>query len=401
MMHAHAFTKGLALLVVPVILAACGNTSSGTPPTPAAHSPAASPFAFPTPVLNGLTPPPKATVTCASKIPSGAKLGLVTLRGGTGIVVRDVTDVGNPVSRCSISGGGYLRFVNSTHISYIVMASSDLGAAGALYLVDLQTQVTTLVRAWAYGGYLSWVYAWSPDGQALTYLNSDQTGVAWHLLSASGDRILSTLGPVAARNVNLDVDDGTVGFSADGKYVALEETFTYQYKGQVTGTAPPFQVVRVTDGKLIYSRTDGTMATWSAGATRLYFRAASGVMSWDASGQVATVAAGLSWIHPWPSADGKHIAYTTLDAQGNHKAAVMDLGGGPAIQLSAEPRVGASFLTTDLVWYAGETICTTVTPCGLGGPPLSGVTYLSDLAGVETESKDHDFYDSWPHVVGQ
>jgi hypothetical protein len=393
----RAVTKGLALIVVPVMLAACGNTSSSTNPTPAAHSPASSPFAFPSPVLNGLTPPPKVTVTCASRIPSGAKLGLVTLRGGTGIVVRDVTDVGNPVSRCSFSGGGHLRFVNGTHVSYIVMSSSDLGASGALYLVDLQTQVTTLVRAWAYGGYLSWVYAWSADGRALTYLNSDQAGVAWHLLSASGDRILSTLGPVPARNVNLDVDDGMVGFSADGQYVALEETFT----GKATGAAPPFQVVRVADSKLVYSRTDGTMATWSAGATRLYFRATTGVMSWDPSAQVATAAAGLSWIHPWPSADGKHIAYTTLDAQGNHKAAVMDLSGGPAIQLSAEPRVGASFLTSELVWYAGETICTTVTPCGLGGPPLSGVTYLSDLAGVETESKDHDFYDSWPHLVGQ
>ena len=79
----------------------------------------------------------------------------------------------------------------------------------------------------------------------------------------------------------------------------------------------------------------------------------------------------------------------------------MDLTGAPTIALSTEPRVGAAFLTSELVWYAGETICTTVTPCGLGGPPLSGVTYISDLAGVENESKDHDFYDSWPHVVGQ
>ena len=393
----RAFTKGLALIVVPVVLAACGNTSSGTHPSPTTQSPASSPFAFPSPTLNGLTPPPKATVTCASRIPAGSKLALVTLRGGSGIVVRDVTDVAQPVTRCSITGGGYLRFVNGTHISYISSSSSDLGASGALYLVDLQTQITTLVRAWASGGYMSWVYAWSPDGQALTYINSDQGGVAWHLLSASGDRTLSTLGPVPGRGVNLDVDDGMVGFSADGQYVALVETFT----GKGSGSAQPFQVVRVSDGKLMYSRTDGTMAVWSGGATRLYFRTTAGVMSWEPTGQVATVAAGLSWIHPWASADGKHVTYTTLDAQGNHKASVMDLTGAPTIALSTEPRVGAAFLTSELVWYAGETICTTVTPCGLGGPPLTGVTYISDLAGVENESKDHDFYDSWPHVVGQ
>jgi hypothetical protein len=395
--YTRAFAKGLALIVVPVVLAACGNTSSATHPTPATHSSSPSPFAFPSPTLNGLTPPPKATVTCASRIPSGSKLALVTLRGGSGIVVRDVTDVVQPVTRCSITSVSYLRFVNGTHISYISLSSSDVGASGALYLVDLQTQITTLVRAWASGGYLSWVYGWSPDGQALTYLNSDPAGVAWHLLSASGDRTLSTLGPVPGRGVNLDVDDGMVGFSADGQYVALEETFT----GKASGGAQPFQVVRVSDGKLMYSRTDGTMAVWSGGATRLYFRTTAGVMSWDPSGQVATVGSGLSWIHPWASADGKHITYTTLDAQGNHKASVMDLTGAPTVALSTEPRVGAAFLTSELVWYAGETICTTVTPCGLGGPPLTGVTYISDLAGVENESKDHDFYDSWPHVVGQ
>ena len=326
----------------------------------------------------------------------------MTLRGGSGIVVRDVTDVGNPVSRCSISGGSHLRFVDGTHVSYIVTSSSDLGASGALYLVDLQTQTTSLVRAWASGGYLSWVYAWSPDGQALSYLNSDATGVAWHLLSASGDRTLSSLGMVPGRDVNLDNDDGMVGFSADGLYVALEETFTYQDKGKVIGLAPPFQVVRVADGKLMYSRTDGTMAAWSTGGgQRLYFRTTTGVQSWDTTGQVRTVAAGLSWIHPSASADGSHIAYSTLDAQGNHKAAAIDVGGGSTIQFSAEPRVGASFLTSTLVWYAGETICTTATPCGLGGPPLTGVTYISDLVGVETESVDVAFYDSWPHLVGQ
>lgn len=391
------------LLVVPVVLAACGNTSTGARPTATTSTrPTAVAFPFPSPTPGGPAPPPRATVTCASRIPARSQLALVSLRGGSGIVVRDVTDVGNPVSRCSVSSGGYMRFVNNTHISYIVMASSDLGAPGALYLVDLQTQTTSLVRAWSYGGYLSWVYAWSPDGQALTYLSSDTSGLAWHLLSASGDRTLSSLGPVRGGGINTDNDDGMVGFSADGQYVAVEETVTAGYKSTVAGPAPPLQVVRVADAKLVYSRTDATMAAWSAGgAQRLFFRTAAGVQSWDPTGQVHGVVEGLSWIHPWASADGTHIAYSTLDAQGNHKSAAIDVGGGATIQFSSEPRVGAAFLTSALVWYAGETICTTVTPCGLGGPPLTGVTYISDLVGVETESVDVAFYDSWPHLAGQ
>ncbi len=397
---ANAIRKGLALVVLPIALAACGNTpGAGTTASPTLHTPAASSNPFPSPTPGGPAPPPRATVTCASKIPSRSQLALVTLRGGSGIVVRDITDVGHPVSRCSISGGGYLRFVNGTHISYIVMASSDLGAPGALYLVDLQTQTTSLVRAWAFGGFLSWVYAWSPDGQALTYLSSDSTGLAWHLLSASGDRTLSSLGPVSGRGGTPD-DDAMVGFSADGQYVAVEETFTLGNKTTITGL--PLQVVRVADGKLVYSRTDATMAAWATGAgQRFYFRTTIGVQSWEPSGQIQTLAAGLSWIHPWPSADGSHIAYSTLDTQGNHKVAVIDVAGGTPNQLSAEPRVGASFITSALVWYAGETICTTVTPCGLGGPPLTGVTYITDLVGVETESVDVALYDSWPHLTGQ
>ncbi|HEV2033970.1 MAG TPA: hypothetical protein VGU71_07200 [Candidatus Dormibacteraeota bacterium] len=398
MASSSAIRKGLALAVLPIVLAACGNTPSGTTAPPAAR-PSASSNPFPSPTPGGPAPPPRATVTCASKIPSRAQLALVTLRGGSGIAVRDITDVGHPVNRCSISGGNYLRFVNVTHISYIAMASSDLGAPGALYLVDLQTQTTSLVRAWASGGYLSWVYAWSPDGQALSYLTSDSTGVFWHLLSASGDRTLSSLGPVSGRGGTPD-DDAMVGFSADGQYVALEETFTLGNKTTVTGL--PLQVVRVADGKVVYSRTDATMAAWSAGAgQRFYFRTATGVQSWEPSGQIRTLAVGLSWIHPWPSADGSHIAYSTLDTQGNHKVAVIDVAGGTPNQLSAEPRVAASFITPALVWYAGESVCTATGPCGLGGPPLTGVTYISDLAGVETESIDAAFYDSWPHVAGQ
>lgn len=403
MAPANTCRKWLALVVLPVLLAACGNTpGAGSTATPAARTPVASSNPFPSPTPGGPAPPPRATVTCASRIPSHAQLALVTLRGGSGIAVRDITDVGHPVNRCSISGGSYLRFVNATHVSYIVAASSDLGAPGALYLVDLQTQTTSLVRVWAFGGFLYWVYAWSPDGQALTYLSSDSTGLAWHLLSASGDRTLSSLGTVPGRGVNFDNDDGMVGFSADGQYVAVEETFTSGYKSTVTGLAPPLQVVRVADGKLVYSRTDGTMAAWAAGAgQRFYFRTSIGVQSWEPSGQIRTLAPGLSWIHPWPSADGTHIAYSTLDTQGNHKVAVIDVAGGVPNQLSAEPRVRAAFITSALVWYAGETVCTATGPCGLGGPPLTGVTYISDLAGVETQSIDADFYDSWPHVAGQ
>ena len=391
------------LCALVLLTVACGTSPSvaKSSPTVKASAPVRSPSGppFPSPTPGGPTGPPPLAIVCTSQIPAGHQLALVTLRSAQGIVVRDVTDLQNPVTRCGLNGGAYFRFVSETRISYIVMSSSDLGASGALYLVDLNTSTTSLVRAWSTGGYASWVYAWSPDGQKLSYLSSDAAGVKWHLLSAAGDKVLASLGTVPGRSVNLDNDDAMVGFSADGQYVAVEETFTTQQNA--TGGTPPIQIVRLSDAKTIYTRADGTMATWGATSARFYFRTTAGVSVWDPTGKVQPVNPGLQWIRPWPSSDGSHITFSTLNPQGNHVVGVIDTNGGPVALATSEPRANPGFLTSSLVWYAGEVLCTTTTPCGLGGPGLTGKTYLYDIAGVESGSVDSGFYDSWPHVAGQ
>src|SRR5579859_2608977 len=403
---ARVLIRTSLVLATALVLMACGGSSSvarhspspsgSVAPTTAASTPGA---AFPSPSPGGPAAVPPITFSCASATPPAHQLALVQLRGVSGYVVRDITDVLHPVTRCTFHGGSYFRFVSETRISYIVSASGGQGAAGALYLADLGNGNTSLVRSWTYGGYASWVYAWSPDGQRLTYLNSDQTGVQWHLLSATSDRLLVTLGQFPARDVNQDIDDIMVGFSADGQYVAVEQTFT-QSSG--TTSATPLQVNRVSDGSLAYSRTDGSMAVWDGAGARLLFRTGAGVQSWAPTGGVIPVSAGTGWIHPVASPDGSHIAFSVLNTQGNHLGEVLDVTSGATHALSTNPRVGAAFLNASLVWYAGETICTTATPCGLGGPPRSGQTYIYDLGSdVENGSIDTAFYDSWPHVAGQ
>jgi hypothetical protein len=321
---------------------------------------------------------------------------MVQLRGVSGYVVRDITDILHPVTRCTFQGGSSFRFVTETRLSYIVTASGDLGATAAMYVADLNAGTTSLVRVWASSGSLSFVYGWSPDGRALSYISSvANNNVEWHVLSAAGDRLLAKLGTVPSRGVNRDTDDAMVGFSADGQYVAVEQTF-------IQGTTAPIQVNRVSDGSVAYSRTDGSMAVWAGTGARLLFRTSAGVESWAPGGGVIPVSAGTAWIHPVASPDGSHIAFSELNGQGNHLGQVIDLASGGIHALSPNPRVGAAFLNTSLVWYAGETICTTATPCGLGGPPLSGQTYIYDLGSdVENGSIDTGFFDSWPHVVGQ
>ena len=379
--------KGALLALTLATLVACSCSPAVTPI--ASRSPATAD----SPRGGVAAPPAPMQLTCGSRIPGGANLTLVTLPDRTGVSVRDISDLSNPVSRCLVHGTGatHPRFRDGSHVSYIV---ENAARNGALYLADLLTRRTSLVRRWTDAAFMSWVYAWSPDAKTLSYLSSDSTGVAWHLLSAAGDVTLSRFSPIAGRGVDPESDDGMTGFSADGQYVALENTFTGS-----GSTSAPFQVVRLSDHKLVYSRRDGTMATWSGSGAHLYFRTIAGVESWDPNAGAQNVVTGLSWIHPWASADGLRIVYTAADGTGNHHVGYLRLTDQPITGnvLTFGPRNGAVFLNSTLIWYAEEVSCAK-TQCGLGGPPLSGRTFLYDLV-VKTErpSVDTAVFDSWPH----
>jgi Tol biopolymer transport system component len=263
-----------------------------------------------------------------------------------------------------------------------------------LHVLDLRDSSDRLVRTWTNQGSLYWVYAWSPDGAALTYLSSFNDKVAWHLLSAAGDVTLSDLGSVPGRGVDRNSDDAMVGFSADGKYVALENTFS-----SAAGAARPFQIVRLSDRKLVYSRTDGTMATWGRSGATFYFRTTRGTESWDpTNGAKVVTFQGFRWIHPWPSADGKRIAYVDTDNVGYHYPGYAQLSDGQAIRVRSRAATGAAFLNSRLMWYQEEAACSGPTVCGLGEPKLTGRTFIYDVvARTESVSVISALFDSWPH----
>jgi hypothetical protein len=376
--------KGTLLALAAAALVGC--TSSPIAST--------SPGATVTPSGRGPAPPAPAPLTCGSRIPAGANLVLATLPDRTGVSVRDISDLSNPIARCLIHGitATHPRFRDATHVSYIV---KNTAGNSALYLVDLQTRRTALVRTWSDGAYGDWVYAWSPDGKTLSYLSSTSDGLTWHLLSAAGDATLSRLVPVPGRGVSADSDDVMTGFSADGQYVALENTFTGS-----DSAAAPFQIVRLSDHKLVYSRQDGTMATWSGSGAQIYFRTVAGVESWDPKDGVRVVVPGLAWIRPWPSADGLRIVYTVADGTGNHQVGYLRLIDPPEVGYAgfSHPGTAAVFLNSTLVWYAEEASCPQ-NQCGLGGPALTGRTFLDDLVvKSERPSVDTAVFDSWPHV---
>ncbi len=414
-MRKGVLVAGLLLLV------ACGSAAPTARQTPATtpvaissssptSSPVASPspFVAPTPVAPEPSTPKPVAFSCSSTIPAGAQLAIVTLRGSTDVVVRDITNLAKPVSRCAFKhceqfcesyGPDNLRFVTARHISYIVRS---VDGDGAMYLADLSSRKTLLVRKWGPHESYFWVYAWSPDGNSLTYLTSTE----WRIRSAVGDAALSPSGSgLGYYGYDPSTDGFMVGFSPDGQYVAIDQStlVAANTKGAV------FKVLRVSDRKLVYSRTDGSMATWAGGTgAHLFFRIGSGLQEWDPIAGAQQVVPGLAWINPVPSADGQRIAYLTIDAKGNHFAGQVRLTDQPlrSISLSRLPRQGVAFLDPTLVWYAEESLCSASVNCAYGetssGPPLTGRTYVHDLVtGIISSSVETAVGDVWPHLGSQ
>src|SRR5207302_9902184 len=105
---------------------------------------------------------------------------------------------------------------------------------------------------------------WSPAAGSMGYVSSDARAVNLRLVSGGGDRVIATLGAVRGRGVSLTEDDAFLGFSADGQYFALVQTFS--------GSGAQLQIRKTKDGTLAYSQANGTMAVWSTTGSDLYFR---------------------------------------------------------------------------------------------------------------------------------
>ena len=204
------------------------------------------------------------------------------MQGSTSPVLADVTDALNPKTICTITGSWLPQLVTQTMISWSATQGGPGTPGDSVVVVrDLFTGTSTVVASWAGGGFLDGLQAWSPDRGFLAYLTSDNAGVNLHLLSGGGDRVVASLGPVPGRGVNPAEDDAYLGFSPDGGYFALVQSYT--------ASGDHLQIRHTTDGSLAYSQASATMATWGSSGSRLYFRKPLGtvISLWDSSGGVS------------------------------------------------------------------------------------------------------------------
>lgn len=319
---------------------------------------------------------------CTATVPAGDNLAIGMVIGDPTIVVRDIQDPANAKNLCAFNASVVSpEFVSASTVAYATPDHQILTA-------PLAGGSATTWAAYSNTSVGSGQFAFSPDGRSMTYLD----GNAWHLVTPSGNKVVSTLPPVPGRGVNPDQDDVFLAFSPDGLYVALFQTF---HVGG-TGETAPDQIRHASDGSLVYSTSGMTMAVWASVPSRLFFRDTSGgVHRWDPATGSSSMTS-ISWIRPRASPDGRWIAYTFRTPAGVGGIGFYSVQANSVQNTTPPGRSGVMFLSNDLVWYAGEKQCTT--NCGLQQVTPTGVTYIYSISGAsEITSRLAAVDDAWPH----
>jgi len=294
-----------AFLLVAVFTAGCsGNATQSSINTPSrSQSASVSPVPSSTlasPSGTGGSPDVVIEQQCiegfAPDSPSVVALGSLTPAPPNGVPPIALLDLTNPLAPqqlCTYNGlPRRVRLIGLSNLSYAAsLGTGGNPSDGVIGTFDVSGVINRTVVRWQNGGFGAGTFAWSSEG-TLAYVlatpgTQNLTGAgSWelHLVRQSQDRILTTLPGVPGRGVSGDNDDTFLAFSPDGKYLALETTFT-----------GPSQVRTAADGSLVMALPQGiTMAVWAGDS--LFYRDQAGVHRWDVGGTATLLLPGVSWI---------------------------------------------------------------------------------------------------------
>ena len=390
---------GLLALAAVLAAAACGSTTTAavhTSPTASAArtaSPSAEASPSPSPTASGTHVPTWANMTANCTGSPTAHEALLVMQGSPATVLADVTDATHPHTICTISGSSVPQLVTQRMISWSATQTPGQSGPSMILTLDLFAGTTpTVVASWNGGLFMDGLHAWSPDESSLAYVTSDSSALTLHLLSGGGDRAITTLGAVPGRGVSLTEDDAFIGFSADGQYFALVQTFS--------GSGPQLQIRKTKDGTVAYSQAAGTMAAWSYSGSDLYFRepTKTEIKVWDpASGVSQLIGLAQAWIRPSTDAGDDYVAYTVRDAStGLPQVWIYGHNGRAGGQLH-NVRSSPIFLNATTIFMIEEAACSNCGP-GLATQP-DGKTFTYGIANqTETSSTIASVLGAWPRI---
>ena len=336
----------------------------------------ASACSSPPPVGNASSPSPSASTTASpSPTPTPVRnLALVTLRGSSSYVVRDITDINHPRTVSNLGPIARPKFVSESVLSY----ANSTGI--------WRTPPRTLVSG--KGG----DFAWSPDGKTVAYLSQSASGtrppMQLHLVTAGKDRLVSSMPglPSSFGCESQGCADGWdfhLEYSPDGRFITWAQSVT-----------DVFRMWTAAGADVTPSTPFVNMSLWSGAS--FYFDDSKEVKVWR-NGVISTFLRGVVWIRPRASPGGGQIVYETRDAAGVSRTYIVDTATAKVRQLGSTYRAEPAFLTARFIWYQGERYCN-LNECFAGSALPTGKTYIYDLqTGTEAESIITSVADVWPH----
>ena len=388
----------LASAIGVLVVAACG---SGHPQATATSSPVATGARSTGPVATSARTEPPAVSTvafsCTSTPHPGQFLVLAKLAGSNSMVVRDVSNLDNPTTLCTFASAPYRpRFVSPTRIVY--------SAGDSLEVADLSTQRTS---TWGFAGPSpSSLEDFAAAGNgSIMYLVGHANNLEWRLSDGAIDRLIQGLPAVYGRGGVIDYDSTMLGYSADGRYMALVTTYSFGPNAAV-GEDAPFEI-RDAAGHLVFSDPAAggsasapsrgpTMATWAPTGATLYYRDQQGVWSWDPVAGNRLILPGVQWVSPHFDPSGNWIAYSIGPGGEMHNVEVYQPSNGATTRIAGPGRNDPKFLAPGVLWYRDEVPCPPG-PCGHYTVGADGFIWQMPN-GPELPSRIVDVYDTFPHT---
>lgn len=334
-------------------------------PTQFGHLPAASPATLKSTLA----------ISCTGDVGNTDPVAMVTIKGKTGTFLRDYADEAGPQNFCSFGPGVVVTEILDPHH---VVISSPVAA-----VVELPT---ARVFELGIGGRL---VAVAPDLSQVLWVSSTIPPTLYDSWD-SGNVQIQVYPPAATTCADTDTVSRSGAFSRDGHnaYSLWDQgPSAATYVNVIGSRASVFALTPPAGG---WGRLGGPrMAVWSPVSAQLYYEQQGSVWRWTAASGASRLKAGVSWIDPAISPDGKRIAYAARGTNGRSIVHVIDATtGADQGTVSTDGRSRPFFLTDDLVWVKGDQ-----RGCATGNRS----TFVYDLRDqTETQSSLDQVSATWP-----
>jgi hypothetical protein len=320
-------------------------------------------------------------ITCSGNIGADDPVAIVTLHGQDFPVLRDYSDPAHPRNVCSFGFTLIPPQILNPH--YVVVQAAD--QAGNSVNLVVQVPLVTAFQLKIPGE----LAAVAPDFSQVLWYTSDFKTL--HDTWDTGDVIIQRFPtPIGGRCGNADADSRSGAFTRSASYgYALQNVdIGHEYLNVVGNRVGVFAE---TAPKAGWGPLDGpSMAVWSPVSNTLYYRQQGNIWRWTPSAGAVKFTAGVNWIDPSISPDGRYIVYMVRASNGTPTVHLMDAATGQVLaQLGGAGHDWPFFLTNNLIWFHSD-----VSGCAGGAAPTNSIYDLNDH--TETASAIDWVSSTWP-----